>query len=124
MVEQHEGHKPMYLIKSSPLRLWKKLSGILAAKPLRRDEDLSEEIWIRCNAHLGLGHIHVSLRLLGFFLVNITTSSRRRREGHTVCIDFVCVFLDLLLGDAVLEDDDEGCGSTGLVSVVHLMHNE
>lgn len=94
-------------MSSSPWRLLWKLAGRLAANPWWRVEDMSEMVGIRCNAHLEQCRIHVSLCLLGCFVGTITLP-RRKREGHTIRVDPIYVFLDLLFCDAVLEDYDEG----------------
>lgn len=50
----------------------------------------------------------------------MTTPPRSKREIHTVLLDFILIFGDLFSGDALLEDDDEGYRTTGLISVVCL----
>lgn len=50
--------------------------------------------------------------------MNIVTSFRRKRQGHTAILELLCVFLDLFFADAVLEDYDEGYWSGGLISIV------
>ena len=55
-------------------------------------------------------------------------SARRHRlvqsEEHTIRVEVIDVLLDLVLGDAVLENYDESCRSRGLVNIVCLLCNE
>ena len=56
--------------------------------------------------------------------MNIIASSRREHGRRTVLTNAVCVFLDSLLGYALLEGYDEGCRSTGFISIVCLVYSE